>query len=125
MKDIIERNKKIIGLAPINERDIMRQGWEHDTEDEEEKMKLACFEYLRYELKISKETISNLEIVRIFKDERENFDRLYIEFKEESSVRLCFKHSPKMRRDKDVRLFTYISPELMELYKTLNDHAFH
>merc|ERR1712079_299188 len=108
----------------INIRDVKRQGREHNTDDEYTQMKYACWEYIHYELKMSKEMIKNLDIVKIFKDKRVDFDRLYVEFKEESSVKLCFRHSPKMRKEKYVRLFTYISPELSELYQAHSDHAF-
>ena len=124
LRDLVNKNRRIIGLSPIDKDDVRRQGQEHDTEDENEMFMFAYKEYMRYELKVQKETIENLAVARIFRDDRDDFDRLYVEFVDESSVKLCFRHTPKMRKDQGVRLITYISPELSQRNQALIDHAY-
>ena len=68
-------------------------------EDENEMFMFAYKEYMRYELKVQRETIENLAVARIFRDDRDDFDRLYVEFVDESSVKVCFCYTPKMRKD--------------------------
>ena len=85
-------------------------------------MLLAVKEYLRYELKIQKTEIEKLLISKVWKQNKDNFDILYVKFEEESSVNLCYRHSPRMRKDEDdVRLVRYTPPQLLDRKDRLRD----
>ena len=45
IRDIIKDAKKVVELCPINSDDIRRQGNEHETDDEEEKLLFSVKEY--------------------------------------------------------------------------------
>lgn len=122
IREILKQANKVIGLAPINAGDIRRQGQEHSVEDEDSMMLLAVKEYLRYELKIQKTEIEKLLISKVWKQNKDNFDILYVKFEEESSVNLCYRHSPRMRKDEDdVRLVRYTPPQLLDRKDRLRD----
>ena len=79
---------------------------------------------MKYEMKMQQDTIENLKVVKIFREDREDFDRLYVEFADESSTQICYRHTPKMRKDEGVRLITYISPEFIERNRALVNSAY-
>ena len=122
IRRIVDHAKKVIGLHPINAADIRRQGVEHNTEDENEKVKFAVREYLRYELKMNHDTIKSLPVEKIWKPNRDDFDRVYVEFSHEMYVNLCFRHAFKMR--KEARLIIYKPPQFFERSKVIEDIAY-
>jgi hypothetical protein len=122
--DLVSKNRRTIGLAPIDKDDVRRQGRMHETENEDEMLLFAYKEFMKYELKMQQDTIENLKVVKIFREDREDFDRLYVEFEDESSTQICYRHTPKMRKDEGVRLITYISPEFIERNRALVDYAY-
>ena len=121
IRDILKNAKKVIGLAPISSDDILRLGREHSEEDEDRMMILEVKEYLRYELKIQNCEIEKLSIVKIWKQNKKDFDILYVEFQHEDSVNLCYRHTPRMRKEKEVRLVRFVPPQLQDRNDKLRD----
>ena len=89
------------------------------AEPEEEEKFLAVKEYLHLEIKLSRKTIDQMEIERIFAPARDNPEWLYVTFKYESSVYKIFEKTRIMR--KESRILTYIPKQYRKRFEAILD----
>ena len=122
---LIELASKVIGFKPIERRDVvrmMRDPTKKNIEKEEEGMQECIREYLRCELRmptaIVKELLENIE--KVWHDDEEDWNKLYVQFKDVKSVKVCFSYCKFMKKDQETQLMQYIPPHFREQYRTLD-----
>ena len=118
---IISLSRRTIGLQKIDKYDLarMRQDQFGGAKSEEEEKFLAVKEYLQLEIKLSRKTIDQMEIERIFTPARDNPEWLYVTFRYESSVSKVFEKTRIMR--KESRILTYIPKEFRSRFEAIRD----
>ena len=80
---------------------------------------MAVKEYLHLEIKLSRKTIDQMEIERIFAPARDNPEWLYVTFRYESSVYKIFEKTRIMR--KESRILTYIPKQYRKRFEAIRD----
>ena len=65
--------------------------------------------------------LTNVE--KLWNPDSDNWDRLYVQFSDEKSVKICFSYAKNMK-NKDSQIMQYFSPEFHEQFRTLNPVAF-
>ena len=76
-------------------------------------------ELMNLDMKISKEDLKEMEIVRVFAPKRENAQILYCEFKQMSSVYKVYSHTRHMRRGTTIS--PYIPKEHYSRYRAMEE----
>ena len=135
VKKIIREAKKIVGMKPIDKVHVqhtMRRNEEDDKDkDNEERWEKAMTEtvesFLKYEMKMTQDDMSQLKIVKIFPPAKDNWDILYVEFESKEMVNFLMSFTKFMRRDvKENRpsILKYIPKELFTRYSAVEAAAF-
>ena len=121
LRQIISVARRTIGLSRIDSADLirMRQAQYGGAKTEAEEKLLAVKEFLRYELKLSSESIDTMEIENIFAPAKRDPQWLYVTFKFGSSLSRIFEKTRCMR--KAARILNYIPPEFEERYIDIRD----
>ena len=125
ISQLVNFAKRVIGMKPIENRDVCRLKRTEGIEDDEE-AKICCIkEFMRCELRIPTVTVDELlkNIVKIWHPTETEWDRLYVEFKDEKSVRLCFSYC-KFIRNKNSQILQFFPPEFREQFRTLDAIAY-
>ena len=110
-QELISLSRRTVGLQKIDSSDIQRMYQEQygGATSEEEARLLAVKEYLKLELKLSEETIQEMEIERIFTPAREDPEWLYVTFRYKVSVSRIFEKTRIMRKNgADLRQFVIL-----------------
>ena len=96
-----------------------------EINDEEEAKKLSVKEFLKCEMRIPSHVVGDLlsNIEKIWSPDIDNWDRLYVQFTDDKSVKICFSYAKNMR-NKDSQIMQYFSPEFRDQCRTLNTVAF-
>ena len=101
-EEILNQARRTLGFGPIKAEDIARQHKEcsvfGEAANETKAKEMAVMELMLLDMKISKEELKEMEMVRVFASRRENAEMLYCEFKKMSSVYKVYSHSRHMRR---------------------------
>ena len=100
--------RKTVGFGPITNRDIEEIMDYMTIENHKVGMEEDIKDFLRAEMAIPEEVISELKFVRIFRragDMRPNDDKLYVEFVEESTSAKVYKYVRKMRSQCSILTF--------------------
>ena len=123
---LVEYATKIIGFKPIEAKDISRIKRMKEIVDTEEAKRECLSEFLRCEMRMSKETVGELldKIVKIWEpSDEEDWDRLYVEFKDEKSVKTCYSYC-KFMKNKDSQILQYFPLHFRDQYRTLDTIAY-
>ena len=116
---------KVVGFKPIEERDMNRIKRTESIEDEDEVTRRCLGEFWRCELRMPAKVVEELldDIVKVWNPPEADWDKLYVEFKDERSVKLCFSYC-KFLRNKDSHILQFFPPEFREQYRTLDSIAY-
>ena len=123
-KSIISLSRKTVGLQKIDKDDLARMRLDQygGAKTEEEEKLFAVQEFLQFELKLSRKSIEEMEIARIFPPSgKENPQWLYVTFKQEASVQKIFEKTYIMR--KESRILTYIPREFHSRFEAMRNLA--
>ena len=80
---------------------------------------------MKCELRIPTKTVDELldNIVKVWHPSEEEWDRLYVQFKDEKSVKLCFSYV-KFMKNKDSQILQFFPPEFRDQFRTLDAIAY-
>ena len=123
---LVEYATKIVGFKPIEARDISRMKRMNEIEDTEEATRECLREFWRCELRMSNETVEELldKVVKIFKpDDEEDWDRLFVQFEDEKSVKTCYSYC-KYMKNTDSQILQYFPLHFRDQYRTLDSIAY-
>ena len=117
---------KVAGFKPIEHCDMLRLKRMEDIDDEEEAKKLCVREFWKCELRMPRAVIDDLvtKIRKIWHPDNQNWDRLYVEFEDEKSVKICFSYAKNLRNG-ELQILQYFSPEFRDQFRTLDATAYH
>jgi len=122
---LVKHAMKVAGFKPIEHRDILRIKRMMNVEDDEEAKKLCLREFCKCEMrmptKIIDELISNVK--KIWNPANQDWDRLYVEFEDDKSVKVCFSYAKNLK-DKDTQIMQYFSPAFSDQFRTLDATAY-
>ena len=122
-EEILYKARKTLGFGPIKAEDIARQYKECSifgkATNETEAREMAVMELMILDMKISKEELKEMDIIRVFAPKRENAQMLYCEFKKMSSVYQVYSHSRHMRRGTTIS--PYIPKEHYSRYRAMEE----
>ena len=135
VKKIIREAKRIVGMKPIDKAHVlhtMRRNEELDKDMDEDKrweeaMDETVKSFLKYEMKMKKEDIEELKIVKIFPPAKPEWNILYVELESKEMVNFMMGFTQYMRRDvkKDrPSIEKYIPKELFARYSAVEKEAF-
>ena len=121
LRQIISKARRTVGLQRIDSGDLirMRQAQFGGAQSEDEEKLLAVHEFLKCELKLSKETINSMDIESIFAPARQNPQCLYVTFIHGSSLTRIFERVRCMR--KESRILNFIPAEYEDRYTDIRD----
>ena len=105
---VVRQARKTVGFGPITNRDIEEIMDDMKIENHKVGMEEVIKDFLRAEMAIPDELISELKFTRIFRragDLRPNDDKLYVEFVEESMSAKVYKYVRKMRSQCSILTF--------------------
>lgn len=125
ISNLVQYAMKVIGFKPIEKKDVNRVKRMYDITDEEE-AKLSCLkEFMRCELRmptaVAEELLENIE--KVWNSSEEDWNRLYVEFKSEKSVKVCYSYC-KFIKNKTSQVMQFFPPEFREQYRTLDSIAY-
>ena len=123
VQEICNYGRKIIGFTPIEPRMLELQIQSFGAKSEEEAMRMEIHSYWKCEMKIKPSEIEKVEIVRIFHPSKEDWDTLYVEFKNEVDVDKIFGYTRVMVK-KDHRVVRWFPTEMFERYRAVEKIAF-
>ena len=125
VEKLVKYALKVVGFKPIEQRDIDRIKRIENIDDEEEVKRSCLREFWRCELRMPITAVEELleDIVKVWNPPEADWDKLYVEFKNERSVKLCFSHC-KFMRNKDSKILQFFPAEFREQYRTLDSIAF-
>ena len=106
--------------------DIARLKRMENIEDEEEAKRLCLREFWKCEMRMPRGVIDDLisKIKNIWHPENQDWDRLYVEFEDDKSVKVCFSYAKNLR-NREVQILQYFSPEFSDQFRTLDAAAYH
>ena len=123
---LVKYAQRVIGFKPIEHRDILRHKRTMDIEDDEDAKKSCLKEFWRCEMRMPSSTVEELlsSITKVWNPtDEENWDKLYVEFKDEKSVKVCFTYC-KYMRNKDSQILQFFPQEFRDQYRTLDSIAY-
>ena len=125
ISQLVNYAQRVIGLKPIEHRDILRIKRTMSIENDEEAKRSCIKEFLRCELRMPTTTVDELldNTVKIWNPTDADWDRLYVEFKDEKSVRQCFAYC-KFLKNKDSQILQFFPLEFREQFRTLDTIAY-
>ena len=125
-KKVVEKARRTLGFQPIRKEDIQRQYKECGrfgiARNEDDAKMMAVMELMHLDMKISKEDIQNMQIIKVFAPRREGAEMLYCEFRSISSAHNVYKHTRVMRRGTTVSPF--IPKEHYERYRAMEEMCY-
>ena len=83
-------------------------------------------EFWRCELRMPKKTVEELidNVVKMWESsEDEDWDKLFVEFEDQKSVRMCYSYC-KFMKNKDSQIQQYFPPQFRDQYRTLDTIAY-
>ena len=122
---IVRSVRKIIGFSPITRDHIEHAKLEYNIDDEFEAKKAAVKDLLYFEMKIPVSKIKSLKIKRIFapvNQPKNDPDRLYVEFEEESSVHYIYSYVRNLC--KGIKLHIYIPHSFFDRFEAIDSIAY-
>ena len=125
ISQLVSYGQRVIGFKPIEHRDILRLKRTMNIEDDEEAKRSCIKEFMRCELRMPTQTVDELleNTVKIWHPTEADWDRLYVEFKDEKSVRLVFTYC-KFLKNKDSQILQFFPQEFREQFRTLDAIAY-
>ena len=122
---LVNYGQRVIGLKPIEQRDILRLKRTMNIDDDEEAKRSCIKEFMRCELRMPTQTVDELleNTVKVWNPTEADWDRLYVEFKDEKSVRLVFTYC-KFLKNKDSQILQFFPQEFREQFRTLDAIAY-
>lgn len=116
---------KVVGFKPIENRDVLRHKRMHDIDDEEEAKRSCLKEFWRCEMRMPTTIVEELleNIVKVWNSSEDDWDKLYVEFKDEKSVKVCYSYC-KFLRKIETQIVQFFPPEFREQYRTLDSIAY-
>ena len=122
IRNLISHAKKVIGLSPVDQEWIDLEK-EKGIENDDEAQIAAARYYLTGEMNIPETTVEKMKIVKAFKPSTaEDTDRLYVEFEDESSVKILNRY--KRNLSPGQRVFPWIPHSLYLRFKAIDDIAY-
>ena len=122
---VVRGARKTVGFSPITDQDIKEVMDELQIENQEVGMKEAMKDFFRAEMSMPEDVIDQLKFTKIFRRDggsRQEDNRLYVEFSEDSMSGLVYKFVRKMR--KECNILTYIPHSFRERAAELEKAAF-
>ena len=124
---LIEYASKVVGFKPIERRDILRviRDTKNSIENEEEAKHECLREFLRCELRMPVKIVNELleNIVKVWTDDDQDWDKLYVEFQDVKSVKICYSYC-RFLKDKETQIMQYFPPNFREQYRTLDSISY-
>ena len=122
---LVKHAMRAAGFKPIEHRDILRIKKMMNVEDDEEAKKLCLKEFWKCEMRMPTKIIDELisSIKKIWNPANQNWDRLYVEFEDDKSVKVCFSYAKNLK-DKETQIMQYFSPAFSDQFRTLDATAY-
>ena len=123
---LVKYAQRVVGFKPIEHRDILRHKRTMEIEDDEDAKKSCLKEFWRCEMRMPSATVEELlsSIIKVWSPtDQDNWDKLYVEFKDEKSVKVCFSYC-KYMRNKDSQILQFFPQEFRDKYRTLDSIAY-
>ena len=116
---------RVAGFKPIEYCDIQRLKRMEDIDDDEEAKKLCLREFWKCEMRMPKAVIDELvtKIRKVWHPENKDWDRMYVEFEDEKSVKICFSYAKNLRNG-ELQILQYFSPEFSDQFRALDATAY-
>ena len=118
---VLDEAKKVIGLYPITDRDIdhiISEGSsKHDA------LRIAALEFLRDELKITKDDIDYNEIIKVTRPKKVDTNRLYIHFSSQEPATLLLRPSAQISNE-EIKVSQFIPPQLFKRFNSLSKNTY-
>ena len=136
VEQIFSKSAKVIGLKPIDklhvEHIMRRQKDKMKDASEKEQWEAALLTavklFLEKEMRIKDEDYENLEIVKIFPPAKEEWNVLYVEFRNQQQANLVYTYTKYMRRniqgDGKPEVQIYVPKELYARFRAISLLAF-
>ena len=127
IKELVEHATRVIGFKPIEKKDICRMKRTLDIQDDEE-AKMECLrEFWRCEMRIPKKIVEELleKVVKVWEpsEEDEHWDKLFVEFEDQKTVKICYSYC-KFMRNKESQIQQYFPLQFRDQYRTLDTIAY-
>ena len=124
-RNLVRYASKIAGFKPIEHRDILRLKRMEDIEDEEVAKRMCLKEFWRCEMRIPTTVVEELldDIVKVWNPSVPDWDKLYVEFKDERSVKVCFSYCKHMK-NKESQILQFFPPEFRDQLKVLDSISY-
>ena len=127
IKELVEYATRVIGFKPIEHKDICRMKRTLDIQDDEEAKRECLREFWRCEMRIPKKTVEELldQVVKVWEpsEEDEHWDKLFVEFEDQKTVKICYSYC-KFMRNKDSQIQQYFPLQFRDQYRTLDTIAY-
>ena len=122
---LVEYAVKVVGFKPIENKDVLRQKRMFDIEDDTQAKQSCLKEFWRCELRMPTTVVDSLleNIENIFSAPEKDWDKLFVEFKDERSAKLCYSYC-KFMRNKESQIVQFFPPEFRDQYRTLDSIAY-
>ena len=72
---------------------------------------MATIDFLEYELRMSKDEISNLNFLKITRLSKDDTDRIYVHLEDQTSSHYLYRKGAKMANH-DIKISPFIPPQL-------------
>ena len=132
---LIRNTKRVIGFKPIDKAHV-HKGMQRIEEDDpsmskddawEKAKEEAVKEFLKYEMKMNKDDISELKVVMIYPPAKDDWNILYVEYENVEMVSFIMSFAQYLRRDQKESkpsVEKYIPMEMFKRYSAVEKMAF-
>ena len=122
---IVRAARKIVGFSPITKDHIEHAKLEYNIDDDFEAKKAAVKDLLYFEMKIPVTKIQSMKMKRVFapaNQPKNDPDRLYVEFEEESSVHHIYSYAHNL--SVGIKLHIYIPHSFFDRFEAIDSIAY-
>ena len=118
IEEIMDRSKKMVGIYPINSKDIERNKAENKTQT----LMNTVTEFLKDELESRQDQIQEMNITTVTKTKKADRKTLYVTFPDYTSVTQIFKRTALIKNE-NLKISNYIAPHFYNRYNTLHSYC--
>ena len=111
IKEMVSNARTILGFGPISSEDIA----EADGLNPEQKLFSAAVDFLRNELAVKEEEISDDDIIKVFSAAESELQRVYVQFRSVGQADLCL-HLTRQLRKPELKVVLYVPREFKQRF---------